>query len=67
MNGFKAFIRGFKEGYFLAYTFPFFCVIKLIDKCECTRDFNGVAIIVSTVFYALLLLAAYGLGHVVWG
>lgn len=65
MKFLKAFLNGFIEGWVWMYTIPFASIMALVGKCKDMADMDKVGIIVSTVFYVLLILAVYGLGCLV--
>ena len=67
MKYIKVFLNGFIEGWIWVYTIPFAAIMSLVGKCKDMSDMDKVGIIVSTVFYVLLPLAAYGLGFLVRG
>ena len=67
MKYIKAFFNGFIEGWIWIYMIPFAAIMALVGKCKDMADMDNVGIIVSTVFYVLLVFAAYGLGCLVRG
>lgn len=62
MKYIKAFFDGLIEGWIWMYTIPFAAIMALVGKCKDMADMDNVGIIVSTVFYVLLIFAVYGLG-----